>query len=339
MPKPLQYKSGSLIYCRGEEADKIFILQSGKISLVLTDIETGADVRNPLQPGEFFGVKSALGRFPREENAIALANSTIMAFSVSEFETLVMSNTRIILKMLKVFSNQMRKTHAQIASLTETNEMKPDEGLFAIGEKYLKNRNFAHAKYIFNRYLAHYPTGKKAEQAEKNLKLAESGTAGSSIGKKQKEKHKEPENEKSSMVEDPPPPSPAKESDATNAYYEAVNLISQQKYQEAHRIFNQIMSANEDPEWVEKSAYEVGHCLFLLKKYDECIKYYTKFLNQYKEYPDARDVMFYIGQACEKADDKIQAIDWYKKIITVSGEEKDTERTRAVKALKALEKK
>jgi CRP-like cAMP-binding protein len=309
MPKPLQYKSGSLIYCRGEDADKIFILQSGKISLVLTDIETGADVRNPVQPGEFFGVKSALGRFPREENAIALVNSTIMAFSVTEFETLVMSNTRIILKMLKVFSNQMRKTHAQVASLTETNEMKPDEGLFAIGEKYLKNKNYAHAKYVFGRYLVHYTTGKKAEQAEKNLKLAESGTAGSSIGKKQKEKHKEPEKENSSIVEASPPPSPAKDSASAISYYEAVNLISQQKYQEALGAFNQIIGANEDPEWVEKSAYEVGHCMFLLKKFDECINYYTKFLDQYKEYPDARDVMFYIGQACEKADDKIRAID------------------------------
>jgi CRP-like cAMP-binding protein len=339
MPKPLQYKSGSLIYCKGEEASKIFILQSGKISLVLTDIETGADVRNSVQPGEFFGVKSALGRFPREENAIALTDSTIMAFSVPEFETLVMSNTRIILKMLKVFSNQMRKTHAQVASLTETNEMKPDEGLFAIGEKYLKNRNFAHAKYVFSRYLAHYPTGKEAEQAGKNLKLAESGTVGSSAGKKQKEKPKEPEKEVSSVAEDSPPPAPAKDAASASSYYEAVNLISQQKYQEALGTFNQIIKTNEDPEWVEKSAYEVGHCMFLLKKFDECIKYYTKFLDQYKEYPDTRDVMFYIGQACERADDKIQAIDWYKKIIVLSGEEKDTERTRAVKALKALEKK
>jgi CRP-like cAMP-binding protein len=173
MPKPLQFKPGSLIYCKGEEANKIFILQSGKISLVLTDIETGNDVRNTVQPGEFFGVKSALGRFPREENAIALTNATIMAFSVPEFETLVMSNTRIILKMLKVFSNQMRKTHAQVASLTETNEMKPEEGLFAIGEKYLKNKNFAHAKYVFSRYLTLYPTGIHTEQAEKAMRTLE----------------------------------------------------------------------------------------------------------------------------------------------------------------------
>jgi hypothetical protein len=186
MPKPLNYKPGSLIYCKGEDADKIFILQSGKISLVITDIETGNDVRNPVQPGEFFGVKSALGRFPREENAIAMSTSAIIAFSVPEFETLVMSNTRIILKMLKVFSNQMRKTHAQVANLLETNEMNPDDGLFTIGEKYLKNKNYDYAKYVFNRYLEHYPTGNKAEQAKLNLKLAESGFSGVAGKKKPK---------------------------------------------------------------------------------------------------------------------------------------------------------
>jgi CRP-like cAMP-binding protein len=307
MPKPLQFKPGSLIYCKGEEANKIFILQSGKISLVLTDIETGNDVRNPVQPGEFFGVKSALGRFPREENAIAMSTTTIMAFSIPEFETLVMSNTRIILKMLKVFSNQMRKTHAQVASLLETNEMAPEEGLFAIGEKYLKNKNYAYAEYVFSRYLEHYPTSENVEQAKKNLRLAETGSGGST-GKKQK-------SGASAKKED----HPAKGSAAARAYHEALNLVSQQKYQEALRAFNQIVDANEEREWTEKSAHEVGHCLFLLEDFDECIKYFTKFLAQYPKYPDARDAMFYIGQSYEKSDDKNQAIKKKKKIISDKG--------------------
>jgi len=174
MPKPLQFKAGSLIYCQGEEADKIFILQSGKVNLVFTDIETGDSIRNPLDAGEFFGVKSALGRFPREENAVAMTNSFVMAFTIPEFEALAMSNTRIILKMLKVFSNQMRRVHAQVSSLLEVKDVAPDVGLFTIGEKYLKNKRYAHAQYIFSRYLVHYPSGKNADQAAKNLRLAES---------------------------------------------------------------------------------------------------------------------------------------------------------------------
>jgi len=174
MPKPLQFNTGALIYYAGEEANKIYILQSGKVSLVYTDIESGDNVRSPVQPGEFFGVKSALGRFPREENAIAMApNTIVMSFTVPEFEALAMSNTRIILKMLKVFSNQLRRVHAQVASLTKSGGVEPDEGLFALGEKHLKNKRYAHAYYVFNRYLIHYPEGANVKKAEKNLQLAQ----------------------------------------------------------------------------------------------------------------------------------------------------------------------
>jgi len=174
MPKPLQFNTGALIYYAGEEANKIYILQSGKVSLVYTDIESGDNVRSPVQPGEFFGVKSALGRFPREENAIAMANNTtVIAFTIPEFEALAVSNTRIIFQMLKVFSNQLRRVHDQVARLTKSGSVEPDEGLFALGEKHLKNKRYAHAQYVFNRYLIHYPEGANAQKAEKNLQLAQ----------------------------------------------------------------------------------------------------------------------------------------------------------------------
>ena len=173
MPKPLQYKTGSLIYAQGEEAEKIYILQNGKISLVYQDIETGDDVRDQMQPGEFFGVKSALGRFPREENAIALTDSTVLAMTIPEFESMALANTKIILKMLKVFSTQMRRIHTQVSKLTESTETKPDEGLFAIGERYLKLKRYSHAKYVFSRYLALYPEGSNAALAAKNLQIVE----------------------------------------------------------------------------------------------------------------------------------------------------------------------
>ena len=173
MPKILTYKAGSLIYAGGDEADKILLLQNGKASLVYDDLETGEDVRDLLQPGEFFGVKSALGRYPREENAISLSDVSIMAFTVAEFESFALSNTRIVLKMLKVFSTQLRRVHMQVSRLTASDDIKPDEGLFAIGDRYMKARRFAQAKYVFSRYLAYYPTGKDADQARKNLQNVE----------------------------------------------------------------------------------------------------------------------------------------------------------------------
>ena len=173
MPKTLQYKSGSLIYAKSDEAEKIFILQSGKISLVYDQIENGEEIRDSVQPGDFFGVKSALGHYPREENAIALTDSTVAAFTIQEFEIMALSNIDIIIKMLKGLSGQMRQIHLKVLKLLEKEEVKPDEGLFAIGEKYMKLKRFADAKYIFDRFLEYYPGHKKAAVASKNRQLAE----------------------------------------------------------------------------------------------------------------------------------------------------------------------
>jgi CRP-like cAMP-binding protein len=45
MPKAIAYRANSVIYFMGDNADRIFVLQSGKVSLTYNDIETGQEVR------------------------------------------------------------------------------------------------------------------------------------------------------------------------------------------------------------------------------------------------------------------------------------------------------
>ena len=191
MYKSFSYKAKSLIYAKGDEEDKIYIVKSGKINLVYKDIESHKDIRDQLLPGEFFGVKSALGRYPREENAIAVTDAAVLALSVEEFEELALSNVDLMTKMLRVFSKQMRRIHHQVSRLLKSHDEKPDEGLYAIGEKYLKKKRFTQAKYIFDRYLEHYPTGSKAALAAKNRQLVEISLELSVPDKKKKEKKDE----------------------------------------------------------------------------------------------------------------------------------------------------
>jgi CRP-like cAMP-binding protein len=334
MPKPLQYRAGSLIYFQGDPADKVFILQKGKVNLVYQDIETGQDVHDLVQPGEFFGVKSSLGRYPREENAVAIQDALIMAFTVSEFEALAMANTRIIMKMLKVFSNQMRRIHKQVSSLMDKEEQQnPEAGLFSVGEYYLKNKRFAQARYVFSRYLTYYPSGRNAGTAARNLEAAEMALAKSgasrSGGFSSAPEASLPVNEAASSAQDL--------SDTAKAYYDAVSLISQQKYQQAYLAFKKIVDANEDPEYVAKGVFEIGRCLYLLNKFDDCIKYYTMMITRYPKHPDLADALFFMGQSYEKNNRKDQAVTFYKKILSMSGDADDGAHLKAKRALKALE--
>ena len=334
MPKPLQYKAGSLIYFQGDPADKVCILQSGIINLTYQDIETGQDVHDTVQPGEFFGVKSALGRYPREENAMAMQDAVIVAFTVPEFEALASANTRIIMKMLKVFSNQLRKIHKQVSSLMEKEEQNPESGLFSVGEYYMKSKNYAQARYVFGRYLTYYPSGRNAVQATNNLQQAEMILAKEVLNAPAASSSAGAALETVLQADDASPPNLT---DTAKAYYDAVSFISQQKYQQAYLSFKKIVDSNADPEYVAKSNFELGRCLFLLNKAEDCIKFFTVMLTRYPKHPDLADALFYIGQCYEKGNRKDQAQTFYKKILSMSGDEENGAVVKAKRALKALE--
>jgi len=328
MPKPAQFRSGSLIYFKGDPADKIYILQTGKISLKYQDIETGADVRDPVQPGEFFGVKSALGRYAREEDAIALSDTTVMVFTVPEFEAVAMANTRIIMKMLKVFSNQMRRVHKQVSKVMAKEEQPPADGLFHIGEFYLKNKRFSHAKYVFGRYLTFYPSGKNAIQASKNLEIAENALIRFGDGKGPIVSASSSSPTVAGVLDD--------SSAASKSYYNAVSLVSKGKYQEAYKAFKEIVESGSDLELIAKSNFEIGRCFFLLNKFEECIKYYTNMLTKQPKHPELKETMYIMGQCNEKVGRKDQAEAFYKRIIAIGGSEDDSAIIKAKRALSLL---
>jgi len=169
MPRPIRFGSDALLYCAGDKADKIFLLNRGRVLLTHVNVETGAETADIVEPGEFFGIKPVLGKFPREENALAKESATVIAFTLSEFEALMLSNERVIMKMLKVFSNQLRRVHSHISSITKTQYVKSDYALFEIGENYMKTMRYSQAKYIFDRYMELYPEGENAQEVMEQL--------------------------------------------------------------------------------------------------------------------------------------------------------------------------
>ena len=145
MPKTIQYTKGSIIYFSGDRDERIFILQKGYILLSSVDIETGANVVEHIREGEFFGVKSAFGHFPREETATVLADSVTVAMSLSEFEQLFSTNKSVILKMLKVFSKQLRNIHKKTESILNSHEeINPFSGMQSVAQCFYEdNQNKA----------------------------------------------------------------------------------------------------------------------------------------------------------------------------------------------------
>jgi TolA-binding protein len=262
-------------------------------------------VSTPLAAGEFFGVKSALGRYIREETAFAVDDTAVIVFTIPEFEQFAMTNTQIVMKMLKVFSHQLQLIHRQLAELTGGDDTRPDAGLFRVGEYYLGGKHYSQARYVFNRYLTYYPAGKYADAAMENLRILEKALTDKD--------GRDPAGE----VPVPAAKPPVLPGEGVKEYYEALSLLSQEKYEQAYIAFKKIVESPDNPAYAVKSAYEMGRCLFFLGKFKHCIEYYTNMLSQYPQHSNLCGICYVMGQAYEKSGDKKNAALFYRKTLSL----------------------
>jgi len=260
-----------------------------------------------------------------------------------------MSNTRIIIKMLKVFSNQLRHIHKQVENLMENpTAVNAEMGLFKTGEYYLRSRMYSQARYVLGRYLTYYPAGKMAEQAGRYLETAESSLARYGDGKgpaplagaQPSSPAAPPSGYSASMGVSPPPMAKPSEgaslSDVAKDYYNAVSLFSQEKFQEALKALKAIADGGDESEYVAKAQFDMGRCLFALSQWDLAIKHFTGIVQSAPKHPDMADILYIMGQSWDKKGDKARAKAFFAKVLSMPGDEDSSARIKAKKALNAL---
>ena len=167
MPKAMQYTKGSVIYFEGDHDDRIFIMQQGSVLLTSTDIESGLPVAEQVKSGEFFGVKSAFGHFGREETATALVPTIAVTLTVQEFEHLFSNNKQLIMKMLRVFSNQLRQIHKKTESILNNIAEDQQTGMLAVAKCFTDDEAYRSACDIYIKFLKKYPNATNKEEVAK----------------------------------------------------------------------------------------------------------------------------------------------------------------------------
>ncbi len=326
-PRAVNYKKNSIIYFEGDRSGSIYILKSGKVSLNYHDIETGKEIHDVIKTGEFFGVKSALGRYNRDETAVVLQDSVVLVLSVQEFEATMVGNQRVTIKMLKVFSNQLRRIHRKVQNLLSSEgNVSPETGLYHVGKYYVNNGRYKEAAYVFQRYLTYYPSGQFADEANQAMQKAEKLVKDPKASKAAARKA-DPGGTVSAPESGDGPNAGAKE------YYDAVSLFSQEKYQEAYKAFQTIVKAGEDKEHLAKAEYEMGRCLYHLEKYNEAIQSFTSLVQRYPKHPDLNDSLFFIGMSYKASGNTQKAKGFLQKLLDRADENSPVR----VKAEKALE--
>lgn len=169
----MTFTRGSIIYFEGDRDDRVYILQKGLITLTSIDVESNAPVTENITAGEFFGVKSALGHFPREETATALYDSICITMSVSEFENVFSSNKALIMKMLRVFSGQLRQIHRQTEDILKKDKsVNLQEGMYSVIKAFESEESWQSCSDVCKTYLLTYPSAGNKTEVEKIFKIA-----------------------------------------------------------------------------------------------------------------------------------------------------------------------
>ncbi|HKL85245.1 MAG TPA: cyclic nucleotide-binding domain-containing protein [Treponemataceae bacterium] len=309
MPKAIQFKPNSVIYFAGDVDDRVFLLQKGRVALTSTDIETGKQVTDYIREGEFFGVKSALGHFPREESVMVITDSHVLSFSTIEFESFVQTNTRIIMKMLKVFSNQLRNIHRQIESLLHSKEeTNQDDGMFSVASCFYKSQQYRAASEVATRYLKLFPTGKHVQEmkaiAENTLKSTRpfgghtSGDASNTIQESRKSG--------GPVGNDP-----------NLALTLAEGLAKQGKWDEAYKQYHSVIEAGPSPA-LGKAYVGAGKSLYEQHEYVRTLQLLTTYISSDPKSLQIGEVLMYMGLAYDKMEQSDKAKAFLSKALSMA---------------------
>lgn len=314
------YSTGSIIYFEGDVGEEIYVLKSGKVTLISTAADTGEEVREDVQLGEFFGVKSSLGHFPREETAQALAKTEVIMFKGPEFEKFIIKNTRLIVKMLKVFSRQLRNIHRQIRNLLKAGAVKdPRYELMNVAESFYRAGNFDHAEYAFHRFLELYEGSAYEDRARDLLKKAKDKQMYPPGYPPLEELETESYKGSTGGESDSGEPSGTKMADF---FYQAMDLYSQNKFDDAIRLYQQCLAlenvtAKQDINLQIRSLFEMGRCEFRLKRLDDAAKTFSGYAKQHPGGENLKDAVLFLAEIAEITGDRDRAKNLYHRVATL----------------------
>ncbi len=115
-----EFKKGQLIYNQDQPSTSIYLVIEGKVKISRMGDDGRQVVVDIYQPDEFFG-ESALLSLPRSEQAAALDNTRLMAWSAAEIEDMIAKRPRLAVALLQILAKRSLEFTERIESLSVEN--------------------------------------------------------------------------------------------------------------------------------------------------------------------------------------------------------------------------
>lgn len=176
MSSPLQlsfvnFKKDAYIIVEGKQnADRFFIIRSGKVRLFKMVEVVEEEAGNILGPGDSFGVESTMSNHSYIETAQAVTDCTLISVHRDQYGPLIEKNSPVAMKIIMSFSKRMRYLDEALTRLTLKNTAEADPShLFRVAEYYAKQSQYNSAFFAYYQYLKLCPRGAHAAVAKERL--------------------------------------------------------------------------------------------------------------------------------------------------------------------------
>ena len=169
----VNFAKDSYIIVEGKRnADKFFIIRSGRIKLSKEVQIVAEEQGDILGPGDFFGVVSTMSGHSHIETAQAITDVTLISVQKEQFSQLIQNNAPVAMKIILQFSKRMRFLDEALTRLTLKQKAADEDPshIYHVAEYYAKNNQFSQAFYAYQKYVRCCPRGENIQQAVERMK-------------------------------------------------------------------------------------------------------------------------------------------------------------------------
>jgi CRP/FNR family cyclic AMP-dependent transcriptional regulator len=145
--------AGQILFFQADPSDFVYIVRSGKISLVLSSSDGRAMVINEMHPGDMFGELGIITKRPRSTSAIAHSDSDLIVIPRQAFLRIMDEEPKLARAILEITANRLQMSskresalafldaQARLARLLlEMEEQEQQKGYITISQEELAHR-------------------------------------------------------------------------------------------------------------------------------------------------------------------------------------------------------
>jgi CRP/FNR family transcriptional regulator, cyclic AMP receptor protein len=115
--QPRVLQAGQAIFLQGDAGNGLYLIQEGRVKIIVTALTGKGLLINTLGPGDFFGELALLDGEPRSANVVAQDTCRLLLLRRVDFVPFVEARPGVALRMLEVLSRRLRQTTLQVQDM------------------------------------------------------------------------------------------------------------------------------------------------------------------------------------------------------------------------------